>query len=241
MRPRLALRLVSLLVLGLSVGCSHTLTVQNYPDADFRGSAPSSPLVVGLVDQGGGEHSDEYVEAIAQGLQIQPGVERVVFPYTSGAQVDAVAQVDVNPVYEGSGLNFLINWPGFLVFAPAWNGYIYHADPETRVQILSADGEAVHTVDWDHEYEFHQSDIGRTWTQLGWLEYGVTPLIGGLVFIQYDTDQTPHFIDEVSDNYGRQVAQKIAHALAVLEPYEETEEGVAKEPAAEERGSGSSL
>jgi len=35
------------------------------------------------------------------------------------------AKIDVHPKYRGRGHNFWINWPGFLVWAPAWHGYIY--------------------------------------------------------------------------------------------------------------------
>lgn len=38
-------------------------------------------------------------------------------------------------------------------------------------------------------------------------------MIAGFFFIAYDTDQTPHFITAVSDNYGKQVAALIAQRL----------------------------
>jgi hypothetical protein len=39
-----------------------------------------------------------------------------------------------------AGWNFLINWPGFVVFLPAWVGYGYHAEVETRLRIEDSEG-----------------------------------------------------------------------------------------------------
>ena len=202
------------LSLCLGLGCTHTLTIKKYPGMPSVDAAPPRPLVIGLVNQGGSPYSELYVGAIAKGLQLQAGVERVVYPYVRGSSVDVIASVDLNPEYQGAGTNFFVNFPGFLVFAPAWNGSKYQSNPRTRVELATRDGSFIGEISWEHNYVFHQSDIGRTWTQLSWLEAGIIAFIGGIVFIRYDDDQTPHFIDEVASSYGRQVAARISRSLA---------------------------
>src|SRR5262245_60532211 len=195
------------------LACTHVLEISNKPPrAPFQSTPATKALTVGVVNAGDAEH-EGYVEGIARALQLQAEVARVVYPYVRGTVVDVVANVNVTPEYGGSGRNFWINWPGFFVFAPAWNGYRYRANPRTKVQLSMSDGEQLEVLDWDHEYIFHQADMGRTWTEIGWLEWGVTPLIAGFFFMNYDTDQTPHFITAVSDDYGKQVAGLIAQGL----------------------------
>ncbi len=206
------------LSLCLGLGCTHTLTIKKYPGMPSVDAAPPRPLVIGLVNQGGAPYSEQYVEAIARGLQLQASVERVVYPYARGSSVDVIANVDVNPEYKGAGTNFFVNFPGWLVFAPAWNGYKYQANPRTRVELTTPDGSSIGEISWEHNYVFHQADMGRTWTEVSWFEVGIIALIGGIVFVQYDPDQTPHFIEEVSNSYGRQVALEISRGLANYSP-----------------------
>jgi len=199
------------------LACTHALKIDNLPDTSFTSAPPpkQSALVIGVVNHGSPD-TEGYVEAVAQALQLHAAVGRVIYPHAKGAEVDALIQISVNPEYRGAGTNFLVNWPGFLAFAPAWNGYKYRANPRTKVEIAAPDGQTLDTLSWEYDYVFHQADMGRTWTELGWLEWGVTPLIGGFVFMQYDTDQTPHFIEEASASYGRQVAAQIAQRLAIV-------------------------
>lgn len=206
------------LSLLLALGCTHALTIDNFPAMPSVGAAAVRPLVIGVVNQGGASYSEQYVDAIARALQLQASVERVVYPYARGPAVDVVANVDVNAEYRGAGTNFWVNWPGFLVFAPKWNGYKYQANPRTRVQLTTPDGNPIGEVSWEYNYVFHQADMGRTWTELSWLESSIIAFIGGFVFIQYDTDQTPHFIQAVSNSYGRQVAARISQGLATYSP-----------------------
>jgi hypothetical protein len=68
----------------------------------------------------GSRETEYYVEAIAASLELAASVERVVYPYVkTAAAVDVVANVSVDPEYRGAWTNFLVNWPGFLLFAPA--------------------------------------------------------------------------------------------------------------------------
>jgi hypothetical protein len=106
-----------------------------------------------------------------------------------------------------------VNWPGFLIFAPAIWGYGYQADIQTVVDIARKGDSAPVRVEASPRYYFRQAEIDRTWTEIGWLEVSLIPFIGGFVFMQYDPDVTDQFIQEVSSNYGALVAGRIVAAL----------------------------
>ena len=204
-----------LLAACVASGCQHALEINNPPPRIAHVDASTKPVVIGVKGDKTSAEAQAYVEAIAKSLQLHAVAQRVVYPWTPETKVDVVADVDVTPEYKGSGYNFLINFPGFLVFAPAWHGYVYHAIPRTRVE-LRRDGGAgpAEALAWEHDFEFNQADIGRTWTELSWFEWGVIALVGGAVFTRYDTDQTPIFIKEVAPLYGDQIATLISNRLA---------------------------
>jgi hypothetical protein len=201
----------------VAAACTHALEIDQRPPPVPAAPVHSRMLTIGVVGHVGPE-AKGYVDAIAHSLETQGIVRRVVYPFAPGAEVDVVADVSVTPEYRGSGLNFLVNFPGFLVWAPAWNGYRYYANPRTRVDLARADGRPLGSVSFDHQYRFHQADMGRTWTEISWLEVGVIALVSGIVFTRYDTDQTLPFIDAVSASYGEVVATMIANELATATP-----------------------
>jgi hypothetical protein len=204
-----------ILALAAASGCVHTLEIVNLPPAVARAEGNAPPLVIGVKGDRTPDDAQGYVEAIAKSLQLHPIAQRVIYPWTPASRVDVVVDVSVAPAYDGSGVNFLVNFPGFLVWAPAWNGYVYHAIPRTRVELRREGGAGVpETLAWEHDYQFRQADIGRTWTELSWLEVGAIALVGGVVFTRYDTDQTPAFIKEVAPTYGEGIATLIGNRLA---------------------------
>jgi len=167
-----------------------------------------------VVNRSSVEGVEGYVDAVARALNLNGNVEKVAYPYLPGHTVDVIAYIDVTPKYRGVGTNFFVDWPGFLIFTPAWHGYSYHADLQTRVELVSANTkQPIGNFDWHHDYEFRQADIGRSWVEVGWLEYGAIPLIGGFFAMQYDTDQTDPFIQMVGNSFGNQISTRISQNL----------------------------
>lgn len=213
----------SLLFLMLFVGlfftgCSHPLRITN-ADTYFAPSSPpvKEPLKLGVTSANAADpQTSRYVNNIIEALQRTGSFERVIYPYSQAmhqSEVNVVADITVVPHYSGEGLNFLVNWPGFLIFAPAIWGYGYNAEIETKVNITRLQGESSQQITIPTKFTFRQAEIDRTWTEIGWFEIGVIPLIGGIVFIQYDPDVTDEFITKVSPYYGPYVARKILEAL----------------------------
>lgn len=199
-------------------GCYHPLEITNI---DEYYAAPVLPLkerqAVGVASLDSVDPmKGRYVSAIIDALERSGSFDRVIYPYNEAVHKDitqTVMSIGVEPKYSGSGRNFLINFPGFLIFAPAIWGYEYHADIDTKVKISRRSTGAPRDIVVTTNYVFRQAEIDRTWTEVGWLEWGIIPLIGGFAFMEYDPDVTREFIAKVSPSYGAFVANKILQTL----------------------------
>jgi hypothetical protein len=217
-------RLLSFALLAATLaatGCSHAMRITNLHEYQPAPTAPlHPPRTVGLVSRNVADPATRgFVDAIAEGLRRDASFGRVLYPFDDRMQqeADVVLDVSVSPQYSGRGSNFLVNFPGFLIFAPAIWGYGYEAAVDTRVAVRTRDG-ATEELAIPTRYQFRQAEIDRTWTELGWLEVGIIPLIGGIAFTQYDTDVTPEFVMRVGPSYGAYVSQKIRESLVNLRP-----------------------
>ena len=207
-----------MVILGmLAAGCSHQLTITNLNEHYSTPPAPpQEPVSVGLVS---GQMSDpvnnKYVYAIVTAMRNSGNFDRVIYPYSHAEHsgVASVVHLSVLPSYDGMGSNFFVNFPGFLIFAPAIWGYGYEADIDTMADISYPGANTTKHLEIPTRYDFRQAEIDRTWTEVGWLEVGIIPFIGGFVFTQYDPDVTRPFISEVSSNYGYYVGSKITRAV----------------------------
>jgi len=199
-------------------GCNHNMHITNAEDYFAPPSSPlAKPIKLGLTSSCSTDpKNSRYVSAAVDGLQRSGNFERVLYPYSLTAnqgQADMIVDITVNPRYKGSGTNFFINFPGWLIFAPAIWGYEYHAEIETLVNITNLKDNSAKQVAIPTHYVFRQADMGRTWTEVSWFEVGVIALIGGVVFTGYDEDVTDEFITKVSSGYGAYVSKKIIDAL----------------------------
>ncbi len=201
----------------ISAGCSHDLHITNL-DEYFSPPSPVSKDIRLGITSGSDVHpqNSRYINAIVDSLHRTGSFQRVIYPYSPALhkeQVDVVVNITVNPRYSGTGSNFLVNWPGFLIWAPAIFGYGYSAEIETTANINRLKDNQSQTTTVVTKYRFRQAEIDRTWTEVGWLEVSLIPFIGGIVFTQYDPDVTDEFITKVSPQYGQYVAGKIVAAL----------------------------
>lgn len=111
-------------------------------------------------------------------------------------------------------MNFLINFPGFLVWAPAWNGYVYHATYDFDIRLTRADdGSLIDAWPMTVNLSLRQAELDRTWTEISWFEVGSIAFVGGIVFIQYDDDVTPLLIDEIMMPIGKYVAEEVIRRI----------------------------
>ncbi len=211
---------ITMIFLFVVTGCSHSLRITN---ADQYFTPPSAPPIketikIGLTSSNVTDiQTSRYVNAIVDALQRNSTVEKVIYPYNQAVhQVDTVVNITLIPHYTGSGSNFFVNWPGFLIFAPAIWGYGYNADIDTKANITRLIDNRSQQIEIPTQWKFRQAEIDRTWTEVGWFEVSLIPFIGGFVVMDYDPDVTDEFITKVSPNYASYVAGKIMVAVYSL-------------------------
>lgn len=125
---RRAMKPFSIVVSGLvlfAAGCTHPLEVKNL--AAYRNvslSPMERPTAIGMIPTTDDVYSQQLVKGVGEAMGKYSTT--VLLPYSKGSTrpVDAIARMSVRADRKGSGWNFLVNFPGFLVFAPAWNGYV---------------------------------------------------------------------------------------------------------------------
>lgn len=199
-----------------SIGCSHPMRVTNLDQYYAPPSAPPKKETIKLGITSGTAsdiQGSRYVNAAIDALKRNSAIEKVVYPYNKAVHegmVDTVVDISIIPRYSGRGSNFFVNWPGFLIFAPAIWGYGYNADIDTKANVTRLKDNLSQQVDIPTNWDFRQAEIDRTWTEIGWFEVSLIPFIGGIVFTQYDPDVTDEFITKISPTYGEFVARKIA-------------------------------
>jgi S1-C subfamily serine protease len=215
------------LLLSTAFGCTHALQVQNLPayQEPLRLERPLQPPRIGIQPYTGPNAAFFFFNALVEQLATSPAVEEVRTNYVAREDdsflPDLVLSIDHRLQYRSSGWNFLVNWPGFAVFMPAWIGYGYHAEIETRVTILDAEGALVAEKTIPMAYRMRHADMDRTvWAGLGWAGlYGVTAFGGGVydAFV-FDDDVIGAFQAEVRDNYSLYTANRVIDQIAALGP-----------------------
>lgn len=208
--------IVSLIVATISiqilfVGCSHPLHIKNIDEFRARPPYLEEKIMIGVMPSSPDPISDQFVEYVVDKLNAIDNL-KAIYPYTPAlkTKVDYVVDLNVAVQYKGKGSNFFVAWPGFAVWAPAWHGYNYSADISTYVKILTPDLEDVLiSKNYRTPYRCVQAEFDRTWIEIGWAEFTLCPLIGGIVFTRYDKDITQDFNHELSRPYGNYIARKI--------------------------------
>ena len=199
-------------------GCYHDLHITNLSDYIPPAAPPlESRVKLGATSNNGSDPQNKrYTAAILDALDKSGNFEKMTYPFnpsSQGDQPDITIDISVTPRYSGSRGNFFINWPGYLIFAPAIWGYSYHAELETGVSVTDVKEGRTRLLTIPTAYRFRHAEMDRTWTEVGWFATTFVPLIGGFVFTTYDTDTTAEFISKVSVPYGQYVAEKIIEAI----------------------------
>jgi hypothetical protein len=200
--------------------CSHTLEVKNldiYKPAFVNTQATGTKL--GLSASTSSPEEERFITSFANALK-RDGF-RVTYPFfpneTNLRTVDYLVKINTASAYRGSGWNFLINWPGFLIWTPAWHGYNYGAEYDFDIEIIDTEtNTSLTNIDSPVDLHIRHADMGRTWTEISWLEWSAIAFIGGILFTRYDHDITPQLVDAVEGRIGDYVAGKVGITLAAL-------------------------
>ncbi len=207
------------MLVATTVGCTHQLKNKNL-NAYYNTSIPAleTPLRVGIRSACTDINDQQLVYGIGSNLA-KYNARITTAVNNDNSNVDVIATVSVLSDYKGSGWNFLINFPGFLVWAPAWNGYVYQVTHNVNVQLSDAKtGKAINTINVPVSLNIRHADFDRTWTEISWLEVGIIAFVGGIVFIGYDDDVTPLVEQKAGQVITDYIARQIAGSLTSFKP-----------------------
>jgi hypothetical protein len=209
----LAVTLVGIMMFGS--GCVHTLEVKNMRAYENMQMNPlQKPITIGVVPSTEDANTQQLMKGIGTALGRYSAT--VLLPYSPGSasKADVVANIKILSEYKGSGWNFLINFPGFLIFTPAWNGYVYKANYNVEIMLAKgADNSRIDAWSTPINLDLRQAEFDRTWTEISWLEVGAIAFIGGCVFTGYDTDVTQPLVEKIENPIGDYIAQEIVNRI----------------------------
>ncbi len=213
---RTGLCLVAALVLG---GCTHaTEFVHEKPRHE-----PVAPVLtrsVWLAIAAAPETDERLENRVVSALRLARTVtvssERVA---VSAVDADYTVELHVRRRASSRGINFLIAWPGFIIFAPAWHGLEWPYRVNTLAIITRRGGGEVARVARSDRYTaYSTSSVYGVGTGLGWFPplYSVPAFVTGIVaaFVPEESDLHRHFLFLEADEWGRRVATEILAALA---------------------------
>ena len=206
-----------LLSAGFMVGCTHQLKIKNL-NAYYNttSSLLDQSLRLGLRTDSSEIDGKKISKMTADALNRCNIQVTTAFAPSS---VDVIAAMRISSDYKGSGWNFLINFPGFLVWAPAWHGYNYTVSHNINVVLSDAKtGKTINTINVPVALDVRHADISRTWTEISWLEFGVIAFVGGIVFVGYDDDVTPMVTEKAGPVLADYIAQEISGSLVGIKP-----------------------
>lgn len=205
------------------VGCTHSLEIKNLNQYQTSSlNTLSRELSMGVMTTNSHNDGQLLVTGTAQALSNYIGNIRYPYSAASSERVDIISKISVSSDHKGSGYNFFINFPGFLVWAPAWNGYIYEPSYNVDIKMLmSHDNSLIDSFTIPVKLDVRHASITRTWTEVTWLEFGVIGFVGGLVFMRYDDDVTRLVEEVIQKPIGDFIAQEIAVRLRNSKKYQE--------------------
>lgn len=220
-------------ILALAGGCSHRLKVYNLENLpSYACDFSQRGLRLKLIDGSRTGDSDCLASEVARALSshadyyVQYGLRNAAEPDAAmptgpdavePAEPVAVVRILVDSDYSGSGSNFFVSWPGYLVFAPALLGYKYHARYEIKVDMATAAGQPLTRLKTiPLHMEVRHSRYGRTaGAEMGWIPvYFWLPVINGFHCMSYDADVTTEIRTAVFPRIADYVAAEIAKGLA---------------------------
>jgi len=198
-------------------GCAHPMRVTNL-DQYRLSPTPARQRNVAVLPFHGGADERLFFEHMVGALVAHPAVAELRDDWSWDAhepdfEPDVVVSIETRARYRGSGWNFPITWPGYLLFTHAWNGYVFHADVHAEIQIHDPDTrEVADRSELDVTYSMRHCDHDRGfWAVSGWWmpPYTATALVAGLFFIRYDENATRPFHNRIRKPFGDYVAEQI--------------------------------
>lgn len=209
------MKYVFISLLAVLTACSHPLEIKNLAAYQPTHKTFAKDLAIGVTSVNSIQNGRKLVDGVAHSLRFYS--QRVFYPALPGQHYDLLADISISSRHKGSLANFFISFPGFLVWAPAWNGYVYHPGYDINIDLRQGD-QIVDSFTVPVDLNVRHAELDRTWTELAWLEVGALAFVGGIVFTSYDQDVTPEVERAAQQQLGNYLAQEILRRTAGLQP-----------------------
>ena len=198
-------------------GCAHRLEITNLDDYCTNGDmiqcknysvsvefkTPISP---------GSAYVFESEAALREQLEFELSKRGCVINRKDNPEYQISCEVDTT--YSANGLNFLVSWPGFIIFTHAWLGYGYDAQYWIRCEISTlADKNVVGRIEDTINLHVRYADFGTTWAAgCGWIPYiGVISSMANGIYVATTCDDD--MIPELQEKACHVIASAIADEL----------------------------
>jgi len=218
MKPLIALTLIVALAGG---GCTHSLKISKAPKLPTGMVAPEKKVAIGFKPVA----NQPLLQAAINRIQAEPAVARSEqnFKYGNGFNPDYVSELSIlTNRHKACGENFLITFPGFIVFTHAWLGYRYKVEMETQSRLYDSDANLVSEEIITTPFEFRHCSFARGAASgiCGWLlpGYGGAAVIPGVIFAaSYDKRANEPFVQKALNPYAEYVSGQVLRQLRDLE------------------------
>ncbi len=203
--------LIALLVAFLILGCTYALKVTNEGDFEPETATLKQQVKLGVLNT-----NDDLLNGVVNKLQMDQNIAevKIINEKNSNVDVDYMQKLERKAKYRASGQNFIITFPGFILFAHAWAGYKYYVDIATNATLLDKNGKILRKATFKTPYEIRYTSFARgaTTSLCGWIlpPYGGLDIIAGAFFAGgFDHRGTDEFYDKIKDSYSSYIASKI--------------------------------
>lgn len=205
-----------LISISFAVGCSHSLQVRNLDSFTVPVSFGESEKKVdlGIMPFTGGPDDLWFFNAIVEGLNSRRDIDKLRTNYRAKGEInsDYILSIEPQSTYKSSGWNFIISFPGFIIFTPSWNGYVYYIDVKTTVTVYDGEEKKIKSFEIETPYSIRHAELDRTAidTGLGWCTCGISSFLGGIYnAVAFDDDIKGNLQFKVKENYRSYVVEQI--------------------------------
>lgn len=195
-------------------GCRHPIDVTNLHCYHNRTiTALDKPLTMRIRGHAADLHGHRMIDAITRDL-LRYNIRAATRPEPNNPG-EVAATISLKTDRRGSGWNYWADFPGFLVWFPAWHGYNYHVLYDIDIDLRDArTGKRINSLYIPVSLNVKHADRNRTWINgMSWPTLGLTSLIGGLSHMEYDETVTPLVNQYAGPVLADYVAQQIALTL----------------------------
>jgi hypothetical protein len=192
-------------------GCTHPMTVTNLNNYHNKTIVQlDERLRIGIRANAADLNGHRFIHTVGRNL-LKYNAQSTTAVDDTG-DIDVIANISLVSRQRGSGWNFWCDFPGFLIWFPAWHGYNYDYNYDIDVTLNDAKtGKLINSMFIPVRLDIKHADISRTWVDgVAWPTLGVSALFGGLHNMMYDPTVTPIVAQEVDPVLADYVAQQIA-------------------------------